>query len=91
MSLLEGLTAYIANTTSTLAPLTLPLAPVLPLTKFLDHVTSSPVHSTYYPFLRFGAIHASRLTLVWAGMTKGRKKDVPIFQDLFGYLVLACM
>lgn len=90
MTILEELTSYISNTTSTLAPLTLPLGPVGPLSRLIDHVTTTPVHSAYYPFLRFGAIHATRLTLVWAGMTKGRKTPVPVLQDLFGYLVLAC-
>jgi hypothetical protein len=90
MTVLHDLTAYIANTTSTLAPINLPLAPVVPLSHFIDHITSTPVHPTYFPFLRFGAVHATRLTLVWAGMTKSRKKPVTVLQDLFGYLVLAC-
>ena len=89
-ALLEGLTAYISNTTSTLAPLTLPLAPITPLTAFIDHVTTAHVHPTYFPFLRFGAIHAARLSLVWAGMTQSRKRPVTLLQDFFGYLVLAC-
>ena len=89
-ALLEGLTAYISNTSSTLAPLTLPLAPITPLTAFIDHVTTAHVHPTYFPFLRFGAIHAARVSLVWAGMTQSRKRPVTLLQDFFGYLVLAC-
>lgn len=90
MSVLQHLTDYIANTTALLAPLTLPLASIAPLSDLIDHVTTTQVHPTYFPFLRFGAIHAARVSLVWAGMTKNRKTKVPVLQDLFGYLVLCC-
>jgi hypothetical protein len=90
MTVLQDITAYIANTTTTLSPINLPLAPVTPLSQLLHHVTTTHVHPVYYPFLRFGAIHAARVTLVWAALTRGRKRTVPFFQDLFGYLVVAC-
>ena len=132
MALLERLTEYIANQTSNLAPLTLPIPQSLsalsfdniqsllispksllsspssflassqllltsPLSRtphivsFVRHITSTPVHETYYPFLRFGAIHASRVALVWAGLTKGGdRRNVGSLQDLFGYLTAAC-
>ncbi|KAK1921531.1 hypothetical protein DB88DRAFT_67105 [Papiliotrema laurentii] len=88
MTVLQDITAYIANTTTTLSPINLPLAPVTPLSQLLHHVTTTHVHPVYYPFLRFGAIHAARVTLVWAALTRGRKRTVPFFQDLFGYLVM---
>jgi len=55
----------------------------------IEHVNITPLHSTLFPYMRFPVIHAARVTLVWAGVTKGRKK-VPLLQDMFGYLVLAC-
>ena len=132
MALRQYLIEYIANQTSTLAPLTLPIpqslsalsfdniqslllspesllsssssllaSPQLFLTSplsrtphiasFVRHITSTPVHETYYPFLRFGAIHASRVALVWAGLTKNEgTRDVGRLQDLFGFLTAAC-
>ena len=94
---LQHLTEYIANQTSTLSPITLPplslilpLAPISPIARLIQHVTTTPVHSTYYPYLRFGAIHAARVSIIWAGMTKGRKEKVGLVRDMIGYLTLAC-
>lgn len=66
-----------------------PLQPIAAVSAFLDNITTTPLHTTLFPYLRFPVMHAARVTLVWAGMTKARK-DVPVLQDLFGYLVLAC-
>ncbi|WVQ83373.1 hypothetical protein IAT38_005514 [Cryptococcus sp. DSM 104549] len=93
MSTLEKLTELIADQTSRLAPITLtvpsPSTSILQLSQFVHHVTTTPIHPVYLPYLRFGAIHAARVTTVWAVMTKGRKGKVGVLQDLFGYLVLA--
>ncbi|KAK8847366.1 hypothetical protein IAR55_005223 [Kwoniella newhampshirensis] len=93
MSLFEQLTELIAQQTSRLAPLTLtvpnPTTSIFQVSKLIDHLTTTPVHQVYLPYLRFGALHAVRVTTVWAGMIKGRKGKVGLLQDLFGYLVMA--
>ncbi|ORX38863.1 hypothetical protein BD324DRAFT_569248, partial [Kockovaella imperatae] len=59
------------------------------ISRLVHHITTEPVHPIYYPFLRFGALHASRTCLVWAAATKtgGSRRKVGRLQDLFGYLV----
>jgi len=92
-TLLTSFTSRIANQTSLYSTLTLPLplAPIHPLSALLEHITSKPVHEVYFPFLRFGAIHAVRTTTMWAAMTRGKDRGgVSRLQDLFGYLTLAC-
>ncbi|OCF41687.1 hypothetical protein I317_04493 [Kwoniella heveanensis CBS 569] len=93
MALLEALTDKLSNSIAQLAPITLsvPTSPIFQVSRFLHHVTTTPVHPVYVPYLRFGVIHAARVTTVWAGLTKGRKngKKVGLLQDLFGYLTMA--
>lgn len=95
MSLIEQLTGYISNQTSPLSPITLPPLPVAsiqPLSWLIEHLTSTPVHPTYYPFARFGVIHAARVATVWADSTKGKdRRKVGVLQDLVGFLVMSCM
>ncbi|KAK4688137.1 hypothetical protein P7C73_g1979, partial [Tremellales sp. Uapishka_1] len=82
----ESLLSSIQETIAPLQPITLPLAPIQPLSSFLHHITTRHVHPTYFPYALFGAIHAARVTTLWVGATKGRRK-VSTLQDLFGYLV----
>ncbi|ODN82246.1 hypothetical protein L202_02531 [Cryptococcus amylolentus CBS 6039] len=93
MALLAHLTDIVTEQASRLAPLTLiapsPSASILQLSDFVHHLTTTPIHPVYFPYLRFGAIHAARVTTVWAAQTKGRKGRVGTLQDLFGYLVMA--
>ncbi|WWD21453.1 hypothetical protein CI109_105938 [Kwoniella shandongensis] len=93
MSLFEQLTELVTAQTSRLAPITLtvpnPTTPIFQLSKLIDHLTTTPIHPVYLPYLRFGALHAVRVTTVWAGLTKSRKGRVGVLQDLFGYLVMA--
>ncbi|WVW78523.1 hypothetical protein I302_100478 [Kwoniella bestiolae CBS 10118] len=86
MSLLDQLSSQI----SSLAPITIsvPTTPIFQVSRFIHHVTTTPIHPVYFPYLRFGVIHAARVTTVWAGMRKGKKRGGRL-QDLFGYLVLA--
>ena len=91
--ILTHLTQYVANQTSSLAPITLnlPSIPVHSVATFISHITSHPVHPTYFPFLRFATIHAARVTTVWAGMIGGKdRRGVSVLQDLVGYLTMAC-
>lgn len=73
---------------------TLPLAGIQPLSTFVNHLTTTPVHPSFYPYVRVGALHAARVATIWAGMTAahraGRAKKVGVAGDLFGYLVLCC-
>ena len=92
-SLITSLTERVANQTSTLTSLTLtlPLNPVLPIAALVEHITAKPVHELYFPFLRFGVIHAARVSTVWAGLIRGQdRRGVSVLQDLVGYLTLAC-
>ncbi|WVQ69193.1 uncharacterized protein L199_007409 [Kwoniella botswanensis] len=86
MSLIDQL----VETVSTLAPITLsvPTTPIFQVSRFIHHVTTTPIHPVYFPYLRFGVIHAVRVTTVWAGLKKGKKRGGRL-QDLFGYLALA--
>ncbi|KAK6903797.1 hypothetical protein I203_107303 [Kwoniella mangroviensis CBS 8507] len=86
MSLVDQL----VGTISTLAPITLsvPTTPIFQVSRFIHHVTTTPIHPVYFPYLRFGVIHAVRVTTVWAGLKKGKKRGGRL-QDLFGYLALA--
>lgn len=73
---------------------TLPIEPIGSLVTLLDHLTSTPVHATYAPYLRFPVLHAVRVSIAWAAMTSSGGRDlrrVGLLQDLFGYLVMACM
>ncbi|WWC86973.1 uncharacterized protein L201_001854 [Kwoniella dendrophila CBS 6074] len=90
MSIIQQLTDSISAQISTLAPITLsvPTTPIFQLSKFIHHITNTPVHPVYFPYLRFGVIHAVRVTTVWAGLTKAKRGGGRL-QDLFGYLVLA--
>lgn len=36
-------------------------------------------------------IHAIRVSIVWAGLTRAKRQHPGTLQDAFGYLVLACM
>lgn len=67
-----------------------PLAPIHPIKDLLAHLTSTPLHSVYFPFLRFGCLHAARAAFGWAAMTKARKETPGVLQDLLGYLTLSC-
>ncbi len=94
-SIITNQISRLANQTSLLTPLTLPnnlpLAPINPLSSLLEHLTSTPVHEVYFPFIRFGVIHAVRSTTIWASLVKGKeRRGVGRLGDLFGYLVLAC-
>ncbi|WVQ98002.1 hypothetical protein IAU59_005122 [Kwoniella sp. CBS 9459] len=93
MALLESLTDRLSDTLSQLAPITLsvPTSPIFQISRFLHHVTTTPVHPVYLPYLRFGVMHAARVTTVWAALVKGRKDQhkVSLLQDLFGYLTMA--
>ncbi|WVQ76074.1 hypothetical protein IAR50_005711 [Cryptococcus sp. DSM 104548] len=93
MALLSHVTDVVAEQASRLAPLTLtapsPSTSILQLSDFVHHLTTTPIHPVYAPYLRFGAIHAARVTTVWAAQTRGRKGRVGVLQDLFGYLVMA--
>ncbi|WWC59310.1 uncharacterized protein I303_101861 [Kwoniella dejecticola CBS 10117] len=94
MSLIQQLTDTLSTQISQLAPITLdvPTSPVLQVSQFIHHVTTTPIHPVYFPYLRFGVIHAVRVTTVWASLTKGKKRDGDgngRLADLFGYLVLA--
>ena len=99
MSLPRLLVDRVINATGPLAPLplTLPLSPRLftpvgLVSKLVAHLTSTPVHTQYFPFLRFAAIHAARVATVLASLTRGRKpgSNVGVLQDLVTYLTMAC-
>jgi hypothetical protein len=66
-----------------------PLAPVLPLEHLLHHLTTAKVHDTYFPFIRFGCMHAARVAAAWAILTRSRAR-VGVLQDLVGFLTVAC-
>jgi hypothetical protein len=64
---------------------------LLDLTSSLvHHLTTTPVHDTYFPYARFTTLHAIRVSIVWASLTRSRRGKVGYLQDLFGYLVIAC-
>lgn len=66
-----------------------PLAAVPAVQALVRHLQTTPVHPVYVPFARFGALHALRVGLAWAQMTKGRG-EVGVLADLLGFLVVAC-
>ncbi|WVO16502.1 hypothetical protein L204_104179 [Cryptococcus depauperatus] len=68
---------------------TIPSAQIIQLSAFIHHLATTPIHPVYFPYLRLSAIHAARVTIVWAGVTRGRKQKVGRLQDLAGYLVMA--
>lgn len=96
MGAAEDLLGVITSKTSMLSPMTLPLAPVQPLNDLLAHLTSMPVHAAYFPYLRFGALHAARCTTVWAVLTRARRAKmggaakIGALGDLLGYLTVCC-
>ncbi|OWZ51458.1 peptidyl-prolyl cis-trans isomerase-like 2 [Cryptococcus neoformans 125.91] len=53
---------------------------------------ASPVHPALFPLPRFAVLHAVRVTLVWATLTKNTRRHKQHaggrMQDLFGYLVM---
>lgn len=67
-----------------------PLAPVHPIRDLLAHLTTTPVHATYFPFLRFGCLHATRTAIAWAAMTRARGSRPSTLVDLLGYLTISC-
>ncbi|WOO83740.1 uncharacterized protein LOC62_05G007260 [Vanrija pseudolonga] len=84
MSLLQR----IASATLPLeASLEAPLAAVPAVQALVRHLQTTNVHP-YVPFARFGALHALRVGLAWAQMTKGRG-EVGVLADLLGFLVVA--
>ncbi|RXK35702.1 hypothetical protein M231_07030 [Tremella mesenterica] len=96
MSLLGQITHWIVYQTKFLSPLTLPLPsplfrPVGPLANIINHITSTPVHETYFPFLRFGVIHAARVTTVFSALKQASSTGPSAggLQDLIAYLTLA--
>ncbi|WWC67893.1 uncharacterized protein I206_101811 [Kwoniella pini CBS 10737] len=96
MSLIERLTDILSIQISQYAPINLnvPTTPILQISKFIHHVTTTPIHPIYFPYLRFGVLHAIRVTTVWANLTKGKNQNGSEsgsgrLVDLFGYLVLA--
>jgi hypothetical protein len=89
-SLIRRAADQLSGLTPTTLPLSLPIAPITPIAQLIAHLTSNPVHQTYFPYLRFGVLHAIRVTTVWAGLTKSRQGRVGVLHDLFGYLTMAC-
>lgn len=88
--LLEQARGHLSSISPVSSPLTLPLAPTAPISNLIAHLTSTPLHPTYFPYLRFGILHAIRVTTVWAGLTKARQERIGVLHDLFGYLTMAC-
>jgi hypothetical protein len=68
----------------------LPQAPLELTSQLLSHLTTTRVHDTYFPYARFATLHAIRVSIIWASLTRGRTGSVSYLYDLFGYLVLAC-
>jgi len=68
----------------------LPTAVLEQTSGLIHHLTTTPVHA-YFPYARFPVLHAVRVAVVWAGLTRGRMRKVGYLGDLFGYLVMACM
>jgi hypothetical protein len=66
----------------------LPTAALVQTTSLINHLTTTPVHA-YFPYARFPVLHAVRVAVVWATLTRG-KRGRGYLQDLFGYLVMAC-
>ncbi|TXT08656.1 hypothetical protein VHUM_02784 [Vanrija humicola] len=65
-----------------------PLAAVPTVQTLVRHLQTTNVHP-YVPFARFGALHALRVGLAWAQMTRGRDGRVGVLADLLGFLVVA--
>ncbi|CAK9783117.1 hypothetical protein CC85DRAFT_284132 [Cutaneotrichosporon oleaginosum] len=80
----------VAEQTRFLVPWTaLPFASAsLAVAGLLQNLTSQTVHDVYFPFVRFSVLHAVRVGIAWAAMTRGRK-PVSVSADLFGFLVIA--
>lgn len=67
--------------------------PIATIISVLEHLSTRTVHETYAPFLRLPFLHAIRVSMVWASLTRSSGRDgrkVGVLQDLFGYLVMAC-
>lgn len=61
------------------------------VTDTAGYLSSGPVHPVYFPVGRLAALHAFKVALVWASLTRGKnRKQVGVLGDLFGYLCLAC-
>ncbi|WRT64822.1 uncharacterized protein IL334_001758 [Kwoniella shivajii] len=89
MSVIDKVVQTLSDQISSLSPDTFsPTTPIFQVSKFVHHLTTTPIHPVYFPYLRFHVIHAIRVTTVWAILTKGKKKGGRL-QDLFGYLVMA--
>ncbi|OWZ60672.1 hypothetical protein AYX15_07033 [Cryptococcus neoformans] len=69
-----------------------PLSPLSPLTTQISSLVASPVHPALFPLPRFAVLHAVRVALVWATLTKNTRRHKQHaggrMQDLFGYLVM---
>ena len=72
------------------------------ITSLVDHLTTTTVHP-WFPYGKFAVLHAVRVSVVWASLTRGRKTrrgdigregrdagKVGVLGDLFGYLVMCC-
>lgn len=68
----------------------LPTAALEQTSNLIQHLTTTAVHP-YLPFARFPVLHAVRVAVIWSALTRGRGKGRGYLQDLFGYLVMACM
>lgn len=70
------------------------MSPLSPLTTQISSLLASPVHPALFPLPRFAVLHAVRVTLVWATLTKNTRRHKQHaggrMQDLFGYLVMGC-
>lgn len=71
-----------------------PMSPLSPLTTQISSLVASPVHPALFPLPRFAVLHAVRVALVWATLTKNTRRHKQHaggrMQDLFGYLVMGC-
>lgn len=65
-----------------------PAAAVQQVASLVADLQARSVHDVYFPWARFGALHALRVSLGWAMATKGRRGRG--LKDLAGFLVMAC-
>jgi hypothetical protein len=58
----------------------------------VQSLLEQPLHPVYYPYSQFTVIHATRVALVWASLTKKRSsgRNVTFLHDLVGYLTMCC-
>jgi hypothetical protein len=59
---------------------------------WVQSLLEQPLHPVYYPYSQFTVIHATRVALVWATLTKKRSsgRNVTFLHDLAGYLTMCC-